>query len=82
MGTVERSLRTTNSNYAYRVQETTDMAGLAYYAVIIPPPRDKIRRSCGKWPNNFLCAEVIEDFGLEEEKREYRDDGKVVVYGY
>jgi len=77
----ERGYRTEQSNYAYRVQETTDAMGITYFAVIIPSPRDKIRRSCGKWANNKLCNEVIEDFGLNEERREYRNDGKVVIYG-
>lgn len=77
----EKSYGTENSNYPYYVQETKDMVGDPYYAVIIPPTQQKIRRSCGKWPNNSICREVLDDFGLVEERREYRDDGRVVVYG-
>ena len=74
--------RTDETSYAYYVNETTDMAGDLFYAVIIPPPRDKIRRSCGKWADQKIIKEVLDDFGLNEEKREYRDNGETVVFGY
>lgn len=77
-----RTLKTAESNYEYRVAETVDMVGDSYYAVTVPCPRDRIRRSCGKWANAKLVKEVLEDFGLTEERREYRENGETVVYGY
>ena len=79
---MRRLYRTDQSNYVYYVNETKDMAGEPYFAVIIPAPKQKIRRSCGKWANHKLIKEVLDDFGIDEEKRNYLDNGDVVVYGY
>ena len=74
--------RTDETNYMYYVDETTDMGGEKYFAVIIPAPAQKIRRSCGKWANSKIIDEVIADFGLTEDSRKYKENGETVVFGY
>lgn len=79
---MRRSYRTDETNYQYFVDETKDRLDHDYFAVIIPAPRDKVRRSCGKWANSRIIKEVLDDFGLNEERRMYKDNGETVVYGY
>ena len=79
---MRRTYRTDETNYMYYVDETKDICGQDYFAIIIPAPRQKIRRSCGKWANYKIIDEVIKDYGLTEEKRKYKDNGETVIYGY
>ena len=79
---MRRSYKTDKSDYTYYVNETKDMTGKDYFALTVPCPRYKPRRSCGKWANSRLINECIQDFGLTEDWREYRDNGETVIFGY
>lgn len=79
---MRRSYRTDETGYMYYVDETTDVCGNNYFAVIIPAPPQKIRRSCGKWANHKIINECITDFGMTEDSRKYKENGETVVYGY
>lgn len=73
--------QTDNSNYPYSVEELKNHDNAVEFVMVVPPPRDMIRRSCKKWPNSFLVSECIDDFGLTETDRHYNDDGTVTVFG-
>ena len=74
--------RTDESDYQYKVAETKDYAGDPYFAITIPCPRNLCRRAGRRWANSRLVKEVLEDFGLEEDRREYRNNGDTVVFGW
>lgn len=79
---MRRAYKTEETGYTYYVSKTVDMAGNSYFAVVVPAPRQKIRRSCGKWANHKIIQECISDFGLDEEERKYKENGETVIYGF